>query len=159
MFRWNLPPGLIAEWPGSFTCHCGYTGAERAPNKSQHTKLTLEKKILPPLPPGFELATFRSRVWRCYQQAILASRIGDGFILLVNKLQKFIKLRYDCARYARNKKYLPTHPTPPHPTPQPQPSIIFLGIPTQRLRIGLADGFLGQILTITRHFPEDQRFC
>ena len=26
---------------------------------SQHTKLTLEKKILPPLLPGFELATFR----------------------------------------------------------------------------------------------------
>ena len=25
---------------------------ERTPNKSQHTKLTLEKKILPPLPTG-----------------------------------------------------------------------------------------------------------
>ena len=33
-------------------------GMERTPNKSQHTKLTLEKKILPPLLPGFELATF-----------------------------------------------------------------------------------------------------
>ena len=31
---------------------------------SQHTKLTLEKKTLPPLLPGFELATFRSRVRR-----------------------------------------------------------------------------------------------
>ena len=29
-------------------------------NKSQHTKLTQEKKILPPHLPGFELATFRS---------------------------------------------------------------------------------------------------
>ena len=46
-------------------------GMERTPNKSQHTKLTLEKKILPPLVPGFELATFRSRVRRSYQQAIL----------------------------------------------------------------------------------------
>ena len=35
---------------------------ERTPNKSQHTKLTVEKKILRPLLPGFELATFRSRV-------------------------------------------------------------------------------------------------
>ena len=47
-----------------FTCHCGSTGVKRTPIKSQHTKLTLEKKILPPLLLGFELATFRSRV-RC----------------------------------------------------------------------------------------------
>ena len=49
---------------GSFTSHCGNTGMERTPNNSQHTNLTLEKKILPPLLPGFELATFRSRVQR-----------------------------------------------------------------------------------------------
>ena len=42
---------------------------ERTPNKSQHVKLTLEKKILPPLLPGLELATFRSRVRRSHQQA------------------------------------------------------------------------------------------
>ena len=42
----------------------------QTPNKSQHTKLILEKKILPPPLPGFELATFRSRVRRLYQQAI-----------------------------------------------------------------------------------------
>ena len=34
------------------------------PNKSQHRKSTLEKKILPPLLRGFEPATFRSRVRR-----------------------------------------------------------------------------------------------
>ena len=33
-------------------------------NQSQHRKLTLEKKILPPLRPGLEPATFRSRVRR-----------------------------------------------------------------------------------------------
>ena len=33
-------------------------------NKSQHRKLTMEKKILPPLLQGFEPATFRSRVRR-----------------------------------------------------------------------------------------------
>ena len=64
VFRCNLPPALLAEWSGYFTCNCRNTGVERTPNKSQHTKLTLEKKILPPLLSGFELATFRSRV-RC----------------------------------------------------------------------------------------------
>ena len=69
VFRCNLPPALLAEWPESFTCHCGNAGMERTPNKSQHTKLTVEKKILPPLLPGFERATFRSRVRRSNQQA------------------------------------------------------------------------------------------
>ena len=30
VFR-HLPPALLAEWPGSFTCCCDVTGAERAP--------------------------------------------------------------------------------------------------------------------------------
>ena len=64
VFRCNLQPVLLVERPESFTCYCGNTGLERTPNKSLHTKLTLEKKILPPLQPGFELATFRSRVRR-----------------------------------------------------------------------------------------------
>ena len=45
---------------------------EQTPNKSKHIKLTLKKNILPPLLPGFELAIFRSRVRRSYQQAIQA---------------------------------------------------------------------------------------
>ena len=55
VFRFNLPPALLAEWPGSFACHCGNTGMELTPK---------EKEILPPPLPGFELATFRSRVRR-----------------------------------------------------------------------------------------------
>ena len=43
---------------------------ERTPNKSQHTKLTLEKKILPPFLPGFELATCLSRDRLSNQQDI-----------------------------------------------------------------------------------------
>ena len=35
-------------------------------------RLTLEKRFLPPLLPGFELASFRSRVRRSYQQAVPA---------------------------------------------------------------------------------------
>ena len=58
VFRCDLPLALLAEWLGSFACHCGNTGVERTPNESQHTKLTLEKKILLSLLPGFELATF-----------------------------------------------------------------------------------------------------
>ena len=41
-------------------------------NKSQHRKLTLEKKILPQLQRGFEPATFRSRVRRSNHWAIPA---------------------------------------------------------------------------------------
>ena len=51
-------------------------GLERAPNKSHHTTLTLEKKILPPLLSRFELSTFRSRVRRSYQQAVVISLIA-----------------------------------------------------------------------------------
>ena len=42
--------------------------------RQEHTKLTLEKKILQPILPGFELATFRLRVRRSNQQAIPAPR-------------------------------------------------------------------------------------
>ena len=45
---------------------------EQTLNKNQHTKLTLEKKILLLLLPGFELTAFRSRVRHFYQQATLA---------------------------------------------------------------------------------------
>ena len=37
---------------------CGDMGVEQTQNKSQYTKITLEKKILPLLLPPFELATF-----------------------------------------------------------------------------------------------------
>ena len=68
IFTCNLPPAL----------HCGNTGVERTPNKCQHTKLTLEKKILPPLLLGFELTVFRSRVLSSYQQAIPAPKLCCG---------------------------------------------------------------------------------
>ena len=51
----------VNDW-GLLTCHSSNTGLERTPNKSQHTNLTLEKKILPPLMQGFEFATLRLRV-------------------------------------------------------------------------------------------------
>ena len=62
VFSCNLPPALLAEWSGSFTCYCCNMGVEQILNESQHRKLTVEK-ILPPLPPGTEPATVWSRVW------------------------------------------------------------------------------------------------
>ena len=79
------------------TCHCGNTGVERTPNTSQHTKLTLEKKILPPLLPGFKLTTFQSRVLRSYQQAIAA-----------HKLWQLSKVKHFLNAHAR-KQFCPAH--------------------------------------------------
>ena len=44
MFSCNLPSAFLAEWPGSFTCYSSNTEIKRYRNKSQHRKLTLEKK-------------------------------------------------------------------------------------------------------------------
>ena len=68
VFRCNLPPAFWRNDRGFFTCHCGNTGVERTCNKIQHAKLTLKKKILPLLLPGFELATFLSRVRRSFNK-------------------------------------------------------------------------------------------
>ena len=63
-FRRNLPPALLAERPGSFTCHCNNTKVEETLNKTQHTNLSLKKRILLLLLLGFKLTTFRSQVQR-----------------------------------------------------------------------------------------------
>ena len=48
---WQNVRGLLRTTPVN-------TGLERTPYESQHGKLILERRILPPLRPGFELATF-----------------------------------------------------------------------------------------------------
>ena len=48
IFRCNLPPALLAEWPGSFMLWCGKTGVERTMNKSQHTNFLLIFNFFPP---------------------------------------------------------------------------------------------------------------
>ena len=50
----NLPPALLAEWPGPFTCYCGNTGVERIPNSESTQKID----------PGEENSSFQSRVRR-----------------------------------------------------------------------------------------------
>ena len=51
---------------------------ELTPNKSQHLKLALKKKIVPPLLSGFELTTIRLRVRRSDQQAATAGESARG---------------------------------------------------------------------------------
>ena len=81
MVRCKLPSALLAEWPGSFTCHCGNAGMERTPNKNQYRKITLEKNILPPLLPGIKPATYRPRVRRSTNRAIPTPRSAPGSML------------------------------------------------------------------------------
>ena len=52
VFRCNLSAAHLAEEPGTFMCHCGNVGVEWTLNKSQHRKLTLERKNSPTTPAG-----------------------------------------------------------------------------------------------------------
>ena len=57
-------------------------GWNRYRNKSQHRKLTLEKKILLPLQQGFKPATFRSRVQHSNHWAIPAPGYSQVTLML-----------------------------------------------------------------------------
>ena len=81
-------------------------GLERTPNKSQHTNLTLEKIILPPLLPGFELVTFRSRIWRSNQQAIQAQRTPQIKSERLHYLKGSIKLFHNHFKYCHLIRWL-----------------------------------------------------
>ena len=70
MLRCNLPPALLAEWPGSFTCHCSNGGGGnrhgiRVSTQSWlwRTEFSYHSCLL-----NFKLTTFWSRV----QQAMPA---------------------------------------------------------------------------------------
>ena len=74
----------------------GWTGYR---NKSQHIKMTPEKKIHPPLRPGLESATFRPRVRQTATIAVVATigtfPQGRGcntrHLLVVQKMQQLAK--------------------------------------------------------------------
>ena len=59
VYSCNMPPALLAEWPGSFTCYCGNT-------------VTQENTFHLLLLPGLEPRTFWSRDRRCNHWAISA---------------------------------------------------------------------------------------
>ena len=65
VFSCNQPPVPLAEWPRSFKslCYCGNPGVKwMYQSKSQHRKLTLEKKIHLALLQGLRPVTFQSWV-------------------------------------------------------------------------------------------------
>ena len=75
MFNCNLQPSLFTEWPGSLMCDCSNTGVEQTKNKSQHRKLTVERKVFPLLLPWIEPVLFWSRVWYSDNSAVLTPRM------------------------------------------------------------------------------------
>ena len=67
-----------------FTYFCVNKGVERTPKKSQHRKLTLEKKILPPLLPG--LVLFEARTERFQNKVNLAGSPPSRSLWLLSKV-------------------------------------------------------------------------
>ena len=86
-------------------------------NKSQHRKLTLEKRIFPPLQQGFEPATFRSRVRRSNHWAIPAPQIcgATNQLQSTNYCQKYFtatyktKYKYTAATFQWVKSWIKTN--------------------------------------------------
>ena len=78
----NLPPTLLAEWPGLFPCYCSNTGWNVDWNKSQHRKLTLKKKIILPLQLGLEPMTFQSWVWHSNHWSTPGPRMQQNITVL-----------------------------------------------------------------------------
>ena len=99
-------------------------------NKSQHRKLILEKKILPPLLPGLEHGTIQSRVRRSNHWAIPAStwqqlRSPTRDCCLINRDKNRVtnmssSTFYRCLAYR--------HPPPPLPLVFPSASVGLDGI-------------------------------
>ena len=52
MFNCNLPPALLAERPGSFTCYCGNTGVERIPKEESAQIVDPGEENSPAAPAG-----------------------------------------------------------------------------------------------------------
>ena len=89
----HAKPHMIRKVPAclAVTCHLRFwqndrdllratavtQGRNRYRNKSQHGKLTLEKKILPPLLQGFKPMTFQSWVW-CFDHWAISAPHCDG---------------------------------------------------------------------------------
>ena len=61
-FSYNLPPVFLRNDSDHLRATAVRRGWNGHRNESQHSQLTMEKKYLPPLLPGLEPETFRSRV-------------------------------------------------------------------------------------------------
>ena len=52
MFNCNLPPALLAEWPGSFTRYCGNTGVKQILKSASAQKVDPGEENSPAAPAG-----------------------------------------------------------------------------------------------------------
>ena len=52
MYSCTLPPALLAEWLGSFTCHCGKTDVERISKQNLAQKVDPGEEHSPAAPAG-----------------------------------------------------------------------------------------------------------
>ena len=52
VFSCNLPPALLAGWPGSFTCYCGNAGVERIPKWESAQEVDSGEENSPVVPAG-----------------------------------------------------------------------------------------------------------
>ena len=68
MSRCKLPSVLLAKWPGSFTCYCGYTAMERTPKNCQDWRFREENS--PTAPAGTQTCNLSITSPPLYQQAI-----------------------------------------------------------------------------------------
>ena len=83
VFSCNLPPALLAERPGSFTCHCRNTRVERTPNESQHKKMNSGKDHSPAVPAGIRTRDLSIASPVLYQPSY------RGFLVIVKTILKY----------------------------------------------------------------------
>ena len=71
MFRCNLPSALLAEWPGSFTCHWGNMGVEQMLNKEAAHKVNSGEENSPTTP---------AKIWTCNLSIISLTLYGTSVV-------------------------------------------------------------------------------
>ena len=86
VFSCNLPHALLSDWPESFAFYCGNTGVERFFyeywNKSQHNKLTLQKKKKNPAAHAkFCLMPWRHSPLISFTETVLVHTSHTGFLV------------------------------------------------------------------------------
>ena len=83
MFSCNLPPALLAEWPGSFTCYCGNMGVERIPKLESAQKVNPGEENSPAAPTVIWTRDLMSWVRRSNHWAIPVPNLNLLFIVLL----------------------------------------------------------------------------
>ena len=69
---YNLPPALLAEWPGSFTGYCGNMGMEQVWKRESAQNVDPGGKHSPTIPAGTWTQNLQSQVWQSNHWAELS---------------------------------------------------------------------------------------